>query len=205
MYISCMNTGVREPEVVYGKRHLTIEEYLEMEETSEVKHEYYRGEIFSMAGGTITHNTISVKLLTRLEQKLGGKGCQPYNSDQRIYIEKNGLFTYPDISVVCGNPETLDNDDTNILNPIIVIEVLSPSSRNYDRGDKFKLYRDIPSLKEYILVDSEMIAIEAYRMNEHKEWVLKEYSSLEDLLYVTSLDIAIPVSEIYEGTKLKTD
>lgn len=90
-----------------------------------------------------------------MTQKLKGKSCQPFGSDQRIHIEKNTLFTYPDISVICGELKTLNNDEWNILNLTVLSEILSPSTKNYDRGEKFKLYRDIPTLKEYILIDSE--------------------------------------------------
>jgi Uma2 family endonuclease len=197
-----METEVREPEAVYGKKIFTVQEYLEMEEASEGKHEYYRGEIFAMSGGTITHNIISLKVASRLEQKLRGKSCTPYNSDQRIYIEKNGLFTYPDISVICGEVETRDYDENNITNPVIIIEVLSPSTRNYDRGDKFRLYRDIAGLREYILIDSEAIAIEAFRVNLEGLWELEEYKTKEEVLQLRTIQVSIPLLEIYEGTKL---
>ena len=151
---------LREPAVAYGKQKFTIEEYLAMEEAATEKHEYYKGEIFAMSGAKLPHNIISRNLLIGLGIKLNGKKCQPFGSDQRIHIEVNTLFTYPDISIICGAPETLNNDDLNVLNPAVIIEVLSPSTRNYDRGEKFKLYRDILTLKEYILVDSESIHIE---------------------------------------------
>src|SRR5437868_1908188 len=134
---------VKEPAVAYGKQKYTIAEYLEMEETATEKHEYYQGEIFAMSGSKVPHNIIAGNTFGSLKQKLKGKSCRPFNSDQRIHIQKNTLFTYPDISIVCGNIMTLNNDDWNVLNPTIIIEVLSPSTKNYDRVEKFKLYREI--------------------------------------------------------------
>lgn len=193
---------MREPAIAYGKTKLTIDEYLEFEQTSEEKHEYYKGEIFAMSGAKIPHNDIAGNLYYGLRKRLEGKSCKPYNSDQRIYIPQNTLFTYPDISIVCGEIITLDNDDWNILNPAVIIEVLSPATINYDRGGKFKLYRDIATLREYILVDSENISIEAFRINDSGHWELEEYRKPDEALLIKTVQISLPVNEIYEGTKL---
>ncbi|HKZ66451.1 MAG TPA: Uma2 family endonuclease [Chitinophagaceae bacterium] len=194
-----MENELREPAVAYGKSKFTIEEYLQMEETAEEKHEYYNGEIFAMSGSKVPHNVIAVNLVAILKQKLKGKYCKPFNSDQRVYIPQNSLFTYPDISIICGEISTLNNDDWNILNPAVIIEVLSPGTKDYDRGGKFKLYRDIASLKEYILVDSETISIEAFRINDSGHWELEEYKKMNDSLLVKAIQVSIPVVEIYEG------
>jgi Uma2 family endonuclease len=194
---------VREPEVAYGKKKFTIEEYLEYENASQEKHEYYQGEIFAMSGPKVPHNIIAVNLTTLLGQKLKGNPCRPFNSDQRIYIPQNTLFTYPDISIVCGEIVTKDNDDWNILNPSIIIEILSRATKNYDRGEKFTLYRDIPTLKEYILVDSESIRIETFRVNEAGHWELEEYKRPDEILLIKTIQLSIPLTDIYEGTKLK--
>jgi len=193
---------VREPAVVYGKKKLTVEEYLEYEKTSDQKHEYYQGEIFAMAGAKIAHNRIVVRLTGLLSQKPRGKSCEPFNSDQRIHIPQNTLFTYPDISIICGKVETLENDEFNVLNPAVIIEVLSPGTKGYDRGEKFKLYRDIPTLKEYILVDSQFISVEAFRINVHGHWELEEYKKLNEELPIPSIGVLLPLEEIYEGTKI---
>jgi Uma2 family endonuclease len=193
---------VREPAIAYGKRKLTIEEYLEFEQTSEEKHEYYKGEIFAMSGSKVPHNTIAMNLSGILVQKLKGKSCRPYNSDQRIYIPQNSLFTHPDISIICGKAETKDNDDWNILNPTVIIEVLSKSTRDYDMGGKFALYRDIPSLKEYILVDSESLNVYAFRINENGHWELQEYKQIENVLPIEAVELFIPLAEIYDGVSL---
>lgn len=193
---------IKEPAVSYSHKKYTIEEYLQMEETSAEKHEYYQGEIFAMSGAKVQHNMISLNIAIALGNKLKGKTCKPFNSDQRIYVEKNSLFTYPDISIVCGDPETRNNDELNLVNPTVIIEVLSSSTKNYDRGEKFKLYRDIPTLKEYTLVDSESISVEAFYINDTGHWELTEYKNIEDTLFIKAIQSSFELSEIYEGTKL---
>jgi len=194
---------VHEPAVAYGKQKISIEEYLEMENASLEKNEYYKGEVFAMPGAKVQHVNISDNILADLKQKLKGKSCKPYGSDLRIHIQSNTLFTYPDISIICGEIITLNDDEYNVLNPSVIIEVLSKSTRNYDRGDKFKLYRDIPTLKEYVLVDSETINIEAFRLNENNHWELEEYNSVENILFIKTVDEKIAISEIYEGVNIK--
>ncbi len=199
-----MDTEIKEPAVAYNKKYFTEEEYLNMEEKALERHEYYQGEIFAMSGSKLPHNTIAGTLFIEIGKHLKGKPCKPFNSDQRIYVEKNGLFTYPDITVVCGKPETRNNDNWNLLNPVVIIEILSPSTKNYDRGDKFKLYREIPSFKEYILVNSEAIGIEVFAINEKGFWELKEYTNSNDSLLITSIQLLIPIKDIYEDTGLLT-
>ena len=125
-----MDLELREPVVAYGKNKLIMEEYLEFEKASQEKHEYYRGEIFAMSGSKVSQNKIAGNLYFGVRKRLQGKSCQPFISDQRIYIPENSLFTYPDISIICGEVITKDNDDWNILNPSVIFEVLSPSTRN---------------------------------------------------------------------------
>ena len=193
---------VEEPAVAYGKNKYTIAEYLEMEEAAIEKHEYYQGDIFAMSGPKVPYNIIAGNTFGSLMYKLRGKSCRPFNSDQRIHIEKNTLFTYPDISIICGDIISLNNDDWNVLNPAVIIEVLSPATKNYDRGEKFKLYRDIATLKEYILIDSESISIEAFYINEHGNWELKEYKSIDETLYLHSVQIYLELKEIYEDSSI---
>jgi Uma2 family endonuclease len=193
---------VEEPAAAYGKMKLTIAEYLEWENANTEKHEYYRGEVFAMSGPKVPHTVIAGNLYFATRLRLKGRPCRPFSSDQRIHIPQNTLFTYPDISIVCGELITLNDDDWNVLNPSILIEVLSPSTKKYDRGDKFKLYQDIPTLKEYILVDSESISIEAWRINEQGQWVLEVYKDINGSLFIPTLGLHIPLAEIYEGTYL---
>lgn len=198
-----METWLREPAIAYGQQKFTIEEYLQMENAAVEKHEYYRGEIFAMSGAKVPHNIISGNLFGQLAVKLKGKKCRPYGSDQRIHVESNTLFTYPDISIICGEIITLNDDNWNILNPEVIIEILSPSTKNYDRGEKFMLYRDIPALKEYILVDSQSIHIEVFRLNTHHRWELEEYNSIDDQLHIKAINEVIPVTEIYDGVRME--
>lgn len=193
---------VKEPAPAYEKRKYTIEEYLELEKESDIKHEYYKGEIFAMSGAKTDHNDIAVNLIYKLKDALKGKSCKPHNSDQRIHVPENSLFTYPDISIVCGERKTLNDDKWNILNPTVIIEVLSPSTKNYDHGQKFQLYRAIPTFKEYILVDSERIFVEVFRLNERDHWELEEYKQAGDKLFIQSIDVYIELMEIYDGTEL---
>ena len=197
-----MEWEVREPAAVYGTRHLEIAEYLQHQRNNTQKYEYYKGEVFAMAGATVSHNIIATNLLVSLAIALKGKPCRPFNSDQRIHIPENTLFTYPDISVVCGSVLTFNNDQVNVLNPSVIIEVLSPGTKGYDRGEKFMLYRDIPSLKEYILVDSNSILVEAFRLNEQYHWELQEYRKLSASAKLPALGIALSLQDIYEGTPL---
>lgn len=194
---------VKEAAIDYGKQKISIEEYLEMENAADERHAYYKGEIFAMSGAKMPHNRISSNLLIALGSTLKGKKCQPYGSDARIHIESNTLFTYPDISIICGEIITLNNDDYNVLNPTVIIEVLSKSTKNYDRGEKFKLYRDITSLKEYMLVDSESIRIEIFRLNENGHWELEEYNSLTDTVIIKAIDKTVVLSDIYEGVSIE--
>jgi Uma2 family endonuclease len=193
---------LREPAVAYGKNKLTLEEYLRFERSSPDKHEYYKSEIFAMAGAGLRHNKIFSNLFGELTVKLKGKNCSPYGSDMRIHIPENTLFTYPDISIICGDIITSPEDEETATLPIVIIEILSPSTKQYDRGSKFKLYRDIPTLKEYILVDSESVNIEAFTINERGHWELQEYKNLNRELSISAVDIIIPLADIYEGTGL---
>jgi len=192
---------VREPIPEYANQKISIEEYLAFERGSHEKHEYYKGEVFAMSGAGPRHNIIFSNLFISVGNLLKGKPCFPYGSDMRLHIPENTLFTYPDISIYCG---TLNDDleDDNAINPTVLIEILSPSTRDYDRGGKFKLYREIPTLKEYVLVDTESILVEVFRINQSGHWELEEYKMVDDVLSFHSLSPSVAVKEIYKSTKL---
>lgn len=192
---------VREPLLAYGRRKFTIEEYLEMEDAATEKHEYYQGEIFAMSGARKNHIYLTDNLLAGLMVKLKGRGCRPFGSDARIHIPRNTLFTYPDISIFCGEPESRNDDDLNFLNPTVIIEILSPSTRHYDRNGKFELYKDIASLKEYVLVDSEAVHVEIWRVTADGTWVVENCTGLGDSFRITSVDVLLEVAEVYEGVR----
>ncbi len=191
-----------EPIQAYQKKFHSIAEYLEIENASVEKHEYYRGEIFSMSGASPRHNIISSNLIISLGNALKGKSCQPYGSDMRIQIPENTLFTYPDISIVCGDIIVSEEDENTATLPTVIIEILSASTRNYDRGEKFMLYRAIPTLKNYILVDSQSIHVEHFAINNEGLWQLKEHNNPDEEIVIETLNIKLMMYDVYERTKL---
>jgi Uma2 family endonuclease len=164
----------------FDKKRNSIEQYLEVEQDAAVKQKYYREEIFARTGLKVQHHIIAENVLSSFKQNLKGSAWRPLTRDQIMHIPGITLSIYPDISVICGDIETLNEDERNILNPSVIIKILPPSTKNYNRTDKFKLYRDIPTLKEYILIDSKSIFIEAFRINERSHWELEEYKKEND-------------------------
>jgi len=197
-----LNMEIKEPAHAYNKKFYSTEEYLQMENEALEKHEYYKGEIFAMSGAGNRHNIIAINIILSLGNSLKGKSCQPYGSDMRIHIPENTLFTYPDISIICGDIINADEDENTVTNPTVIIEILSPSTRNYDRGVKFMLYRAIPTLKEYILVEAESIHVEQFAINKEGLWQLKEFSSQNDRLSLESIDANLLLTDIYDRCKL---
>jgi Uma2 family endonuclease len=192
---------IKEPAVDYTKKRYTVEEYLEMERASDVKHEYYQGEIFAMAGASDSHNLIFTNAFGELYIQLKGKPCRPYGSDMRIHIPENTLYCYPDISIFCGDPITTDKEKDTALHPTIIIEILSTSTRIYDLGPKFDLYRDITTLKEYILIDSERIGVTSYRIDANNRWVLEAYKTLQDTVLIPTVGVSLSMQDIYDDVQ----
>ncbi len=178
----------------------TIAEYLENEEKSLEKHKYFQGEVFAMAGASIAHNQVVRNTLSAVDEHLkeGGK-CQIFPSDLKIHVEANSLFTYPDLSIVCGKIETLENHKDIVTNPAVLIEVLSPTTQDYYRGGKFKSYRDIPSLKEYILISSLEVLVEKYNKQYDGTWILHEYKTENDSFAITSIDMPVEMKSLYRN------
>ncbi|MES2653623.1 MAG: Uma2 family endonuclease [Bacteroidota bacterium] len=193
---------VEEDGAAYHLRYNLIQ-YLEIERKSNTKHEYFNHEIFSMAGASDAHNEIFSNLFLQIALKLKGKSCRPYGSDKRLHIPENSLYTYPDISIYCNGLTHAQNDKDSAILPTVLIEILSDSTQTYDRGDKFKLYRDIPTLKEYILIDSERISIEAFFRNSKNNWELQEYTDQSQKLTLKSLGIDFFIHDIYEHIRIK--
>ena len=177
------------------------QEYLELERKAEHKSEYYRGEIFAMAGASPNHNRIMANLSGEIYMALKGRYCQNFSSDMRLHIPQNGLYTYPDIIILCGKPEFSQNDTDALINPSVIIEVLSKSTSTYDRGDKFRLYRSIPTLREYILVDSLSISVEVFRKNEDGTWLLNsEINNINERITLTNVNVQIELEDVYART-----
>ena len=190
-----MENIIEEPIPKYN--YITAEEYLMAERTAAEKHEYYNGEVFAMSGASANYNEIFSNLFGEIAHKLKGKGCKPYGSDLRIHIPKNTLYTYPDISIICGEMNLTDDKFDTATNPSVIIEILSRSTRNYDRLEKFSLYRDIDTLQEYILADSQKIHIERYFRSNNNTWQLMDYYFKEDSLVISTVNISISLKDIY--------
>ena len=180
------------------KTKLTPEEYLEFERKSEIKHEYFDGEIFAMSGAKRNHNVIAWNIGGELRQKLKGKNCEAYPGDMRVFVPATGLYTYPDLVVVCGEPEFQDDVFDTLLNPTLLIEVLSDSTEGYDRGKKFQHYRSIESLREYVLVSQDEARIEKYVKTGDGFWLLSEAVGLDSEIEFSSIECRIPLAEVYD-------
>jgi phenylacetic acid degradation protein len=188
------------PAEPYGDRRFTVREYLAMEEFSNVKHEYYKGEVSMMSGVKLDHIRITGNLIGDMRNKLKGKGCEVLGSDLRVYVERNEFIAYPDLSIVCGKPFTLDDDEFNLLNPAVIIEVLSKSTAQYDRSDKFQRYQGLFSFQEYILIDSRSVLVEQFVRDEPGKWNSTKYKQLSDTVTIVSAGISLLLNEIYDGT-----
>lgn len=182
------------------KKYISVEEYLQAESCSLEKHEYYNGEIFAMVGATVEHNLIVANLFGEIFNQLKSKECKAMASDLRIKAEQSDLYTYPDISIICGDiKKSVDKFDT-VINPTVLIEVLSESTKDYDRGSKFQIYRNIPTLQEYLVVDSTgAIMVEKHSRNEDGTWQLIDYNEKTDKLILNSVGVELHLSEIYLG------
>lgn len=180
------------------QEHISAQDYLKFEREAVQKSEYYLGEVFAMSGTSIKHNVIAGNLLMMIKMYLKRKKCNVFNADIRLHIPSNSLFTYPDFMIVCDEPETIDSELDTITNPNTIIEILSKSTRDYDRGTKFKLYRDIPSFKEYILVDSENISIEIFTKEGDNSWKMKEFKALGDIFTISSIAFSCKVADVYD-------
>ena len=179
------------------KNYFTPAQYLAMEVVSEEKHEYYDGEIYLLAGGTREHSLIAVNTIVALGNKLASKPCEVYNSDMRSLVERSGLYTYPDVMVICGKVRMVERRNDTVTNPVLIVEVLSESTRDYDRGMKFNFYKQIPSLQEYVVVESERARVELYRRGEKEAWTVEAYVNLDAVLPLTSVDCQVSLREIY--------
>lgn len=183
-----------------ARKFLTEEEYLNHERNSNTKNEFFRGEIFAMAGAKEKHNLIVTNLIRDLSTALKKTACRVYPSDMRVKVSASGLYTYPDISLVCEKPNFADGRNDTLLNPSVIIEVLSDSTESYDRGKKFELYRTLSSLKEYILISSDQKKLESF-LNRTDGWILQESGTGNSFL-IRSLNILLDIEDIYDKTEM---
>jgi Uma2 family endonuclease len=181
-----------------AKTLLTPEQYLEIERKAGFRSEYFHGEMFAMAGAADSHNLIVTNLTAEFRQQLRKRPCFTYSHDMRVRVSATGLYTYPDVLVVCGERQFLDDRRDNLLNPAVIVEVLSPSTEAYDRGRKFENYRSIESLREYLMVSSESIGADLYTRQPDGRWMLTAASRLEDVLEIESIDCRLALADVYE-------
>lgn len=175
------------------------DDYIARERSAENKSEFLQGETFAMAGGSPRHNLVCVNCAGTLRSLLRGKPCVVLSSDQRVWVEGTGLYTYPDVTVVCGSVRSHPKYDDTIVNPTLLVEVLSPSTEAYDRGTKFAHYRRITTLKEYVLISVEERIVEIFERADEERWILSTYASPAISLRLASLAIEVPLGEIYEN------
>jgi Uma2 family endonuclease len=179
-------------------RHYSPEEYLEFEVDSELRHEYIDGLIIPMTGGTPNHNKIAGNLYVAIHFTLKRQPYEVYYTDQRLWIPKQRIHTYPDVMVIQTPPVFAEGRNDTITNPVMIAEVLSKSTKGYDRDEKFAAYRTIPSFQEYILIDQYTIHVEQYVKTDHRKWMFLEYENINDTLDLTSIPGQISLADIYE-------
>jgi Uma2 family endonuclease len=181
------------------KRLLTPAEYLDRERKAEFKSEYYRGELFAMAGASYEHTRVKDNLARLLGNAFEGGPCVVLTSDLRVKVTPVGLYTYPDVVVVCDRPEFEDAQGDTLLNPTVIIEVLSDSTEKYDRGKKFAFYRQIRSLREYVLVAQDRAQIERFVRQANETWVLTEFAGLTAEFALATAPARVPLADVYRG------
>ena len=185
-------------------RSITLAEYETRELDADTKSEYYRGEMFAMAGGSPEHSLVATNFTREAGNQLKGKPCVPYNSDLRVKVEAAGLYTYPDATIVCGPPQMDTAVKGTVLNPSVIVEVLSESTESYDRGKKSSHYRRIESLRELILISPSEPLVEMFTRRDDGNWSFIEYRSITDTLVIDSVGVSIPLSEIYRNITFPT-
>ena len=181
-----------------SRRQYTLDDYFSMQRGVDLKLEYFNGEIFAMSGGTVGHHRISLNVVRVLADAVAGSTCEAFGSDMRVSTP-SGLYTYPDASVVCG-PKVSNSAET-ISNTVVIVEVLSDSTRNYDRGDKFELYRSIPALRHYLLIEQSFMHVEHRRLETDGSWSHEIKESPDQIVHL-SAGIDLPVARIYEGVEM---
>ncbi|MDR9402066.1 MAG: Uma2 family endonuclease [Halothece sp. Uz-M2-17] len=179
--------------------HYTPQEYLELEKTTEERYEYRDGEIIPMTGGTTNHNEISLNLASHFKFGLRKKNYRVYMGDVKVWIPHYRQYTYPDVMFISGDPIYADQGTTTVMNPILITEVLSNSTKNYDQGDKFSAYRSIPELQEYILIDQTRYHVMQYVKQNDQQWLLTEYQDQGAKIVFDSLKFEITLLDLYDG------
>ncbi len=184
-------------------KNITPEAYLASERNAEFKSEYFNGEVFAMAGASQRHNLVVTNVVSELRTQLKKSKCQVFPSDMRVRVKRTGLYTYPDVTVVCGEPEFDDAFEDILLNPTLLVEVLSPSTEPYDRGKKFEHYRRITFLREYLLIAQDRCRVEQYVKQSDGSWSLFEIAGLAASVKLVSVEVVLPLAEVYDKVELE--
>jgi Uma2 family endonuclease len=185
------------------KEYIPIEKYLQAEESAEMKSEYERGSVKAMSGGTINHGIIcnSINFEINKWTRSKGKDCIPINGDVRIFIEASDAFVYPNGMLICGKIQTSKQDPHSVINPVLIVEVLSKSTESYDRGDKFHKYCSLPSFREYVLIDQYKPVVDVLYKEDSSYWKMTTTIGLENSIFLHTLDHSIPMKEIYRSVE----
>lgn len=180
------------------RTYVAPEEYLEMERQAPTKSEYYAGEIYAIAGASPRHSEIVANLSYSLVGQVKGRDCHVHPNDQRVYISQTGLYTYPDVLVVCGRRRFTDSQKDTLLNPTVIIEVISESTESYDRGRKFEMYRTLESLADYLLIDQNKPLVEHFARLPDGCWVLSEHKGMDGMVTLESIDCTLALADVYD-------
>ncbi|MFN6477494.1 Uma2 family endonuclease [Nostoc sp. DedQUE07] len=185
------------------QRYYTPEEYLELEEAADYKSEYIDGQIIPMAGGTVNHNQIALNLSTELNFAFKKQNYRVFMGDIRLWILQKRTYTYPDVMILAGEPEFFNNRKDIILNPQIIVEVLSKSTKGYDREDKFQAYRTISTFQEYLLIDQTRIHVDRFSKTGKKQWTLREYDEEDEAIALVTVPFEISLQDLYNKVKFE--
>jgi len=181
---------------------LSPEEYLDLDRAADQRSEYWNGEMFALSGGSVAHATIVTNLVVSLAGGLRGGTCRVFSTDLRLRVSATGLYTYPDVLVICGQIAFADDRNDTVLNPKLLVEVLSPSTQDYDRGRKFAHYRALPSLEEYVVVAQDRPHVEQFVREDLNRWTLTDTDGLDALLFFRSIGCSAALREVFDGVEL---
>lgn len=186
-------------------KYISVANYLQAEDASDTKHEYYAGEVFAVTGKSFRHNQITANIQGEIGQFLKSRPCGSYGSELKVHVKNKSSFMYPDLTIICNGPQFYEDRNDIIINPSVIIEVLTPGTQNYDRGGKFMLYRQISSLNEYFLVSSTEVLVEKFSKRAVNEWVLTEYKLPDDAIAIDSINYVTVLSTFYRDVNLENE
>jgi Uma2 family endonuclease len=181
---------------------LTVAEYLAVEKAAEFKSEFYRGEMFAMAGASREHNRVTENLVVELGRRFLGGPCQTFSRDLRVRVDPAGLYTYPDLIIVCDPPQYAAEDRDTLVNPQVIVEVLSPSTERYDRGDKYAMYQGQPTIREVLLVSQDRVRVERFVRNPDETWTQTVFADPAGEFALATVPVRVPLADVYRGVEL---